>query len=138
MSEEQATLLQKAQRYIRSARLLLEDGDYASAVSRLYYAMFYCAETVLLSKGLVFSSHRGVIASFGRDFVKTGLLPAELHAWLLEAFGRRQMGDYEALPVLRQEDVEIMLEQADRFLQAVEQYLGGQAGTAGAGQLETR
>jgi uncharacterized protein (UPF0332 family) len=47
-------LLLKAERSIRSARLLLSDGDVDAAASRLYYAMFYIAEALLDAKGLSF------------------------------------------------------------------------------------
>jgi len=47
-------LLEKAERYIRSAKLLAGDGDYDSAASRLYYAMFYIAERLLEVKDLSF------------------------------------------------------------------------------------
>jgi uncharacterized protein (UPF0332 family) len=58
-------LFDKARRYLRSAELLRSDGDHDSAASRLYYAMFYCAEALLFSRGLSNSSHRGVIAGLG-------------------------------------------------------------------------
>ena len=50
--KETAALVQKAKRYIKSAKILLNDGDFESCVSRIYYAMFYCAEAALLTKGL--------------------------------------------------------------------------------------
>jgi uncharacterized protein (UPF0332 family) len=63
--KETSALIQKAQRYLKSAELLLRDGDSESSVSRAYYAMFYAAEAVLLTKGLSFLSHKGVISAFG-------------------------------------------------------------------------
>ena len=50
----------KADRYLRSAELLLKDGDFDSCVSRCYYAMFYSPEAILLTKDLKASSHKGV------------------------------------------------------------------------------
>src|ERR1035438_6836713 len=44
---EQDGLLQKAHRNIRSAKLLLADGDCDTAVSRAYYTMFYIAAAPL-------------------------------------------------------------------------------------------
>lgn len=98
MNEEIQALLDKARRYVRSAELLRADGNYNSAISRLYYAMFYCAEAILFSKGLAFSSHRGVISALGQHIVKRGEAPAEMHRWLREAFDKRQLGDYETMP----------------------------------------
>ncbi len=59
MSASEA-LLEKAERYIRSASILADDGDFDSAASRLYYAMFFMAEALLESRGLTFSSHKAV------------------------------------------------------------------------------
>ncbi len=59
MSEIPA-LLAKAQRYLRSADLLFQDGDYESCISRAYYAMFYCAQAALLTRSLTFSSLRAL------------------------------------------------------------------------------
>jgi uncharacterized protein (UPF0332 family) len=72
MSPDIKGFIDKADRYLRSARILHREGDLDSAASRLYYSMFYCAEAMLLSKGLEFSSHRGVIATFGE---KRPLIP---------------------------------------------------------------
>jgi len=41
VKEEIRALIAKAKRYLRSAELLREHRDIDSAVSRLYYAMFY-------------------------------------------------------------------------------------------------
>lgn len=121
--DESKALLRKAERYIKSAELLFQDKDYSSAASRLYYAMFYCAEAVLLTKGITSSSHKGVVAAFGKHFVKTGVFPQHLHAWLREAFDKRQIGDYESLPVLTEADVQDLLQKARQFMIDVEAYL---------------
>ena len=123
VSDELKALLSKAEQFIRSAQLLRQHGDFASAASRLYYAMFYCAEALLLSKGLSYSRHGSVIAAFGQHFVKTGILPAEMHQWLRDAFDKRQTADYEALPVLSEADIAMMEQQALQFLHEVRTYL---------------
>ncbi len=65
MNEEIDALLKMADKSIRGARLLFEDGLYGFAVSRSYYAMFYLATAVLLTKDLNFSKHKAVVAAFG-------------------------------------------------------------------------
>ena len=72
------SLIERAKRYLKSAEILLEEGDYESSVSRTYYAMFYSAQAMLLTKNLSFSSHKGVISAFGEYFVKTGIFPKEM------------------------------------------------------------
>lgn len=123
MTDPARALLGKAERYIRSAELMRASGDYDSAASRLYYAMFYCAEALLFSKGLSYSSHRAVIAKFGEHFARTGELPAEMHRWLREAFDRRQQADYETVPVVKEEHVRDLQPKADEFRRLTEAYL---------------
>ncbi|MBC7098844.1 HEPN domain-containing protein [Candidatus Bipolaricaulota bacterium] len=121
-------LLAKAKRFIQSAKMLRDVGDMESAVSRLYYAMFFCAEALLLSKGLSFSRHGSVIAAFGEHFVKSGFLPAEMHRWLRDAFDKRQLANYEPSPVFAKEDVEKLLTQAENFLRETTRLLEERGG----------
>jgi uncharacterized protein (UPF0332 family) len=54
--------IEKAERFLRTAKHALNTRDYDSSVSRSYYAMFFMAEAVLLTKGLTVSSHKGAIS----------------------------------------------------------------------------
>jgi len=119
LTPEQAGLLAKARRSIRSARLLLVDGDSDAAISRAYYAMFYVAEAFLLSKGLT-SKHSAVIAAFGKEFAKTGAVPAEYHTYLADALDARNIGDYRTVSHLTEERTLKHISQAERFLELAE------------------
>lgn len=123
LADELEAMLAKARRYLDSAEALRHREDYDSAVSRLYYAMFYCAEGLLLAKGLSFSSHKAVISAFGQHFAKTGVLPTQLHQWLREAFDKRQISDYEFLTTAGDAEVTEMSKQARAFVEAVEEWL---------------
>lgn len=116
-------LLRKAERSLKASRVLIDSEDYDFSISRIYYVMFYCAEALLLTKDLKFSKHSAVIAAFGRDFVKTGLLSQELHSYLIKGFRERQIGDYETLNLPSIEDAEEMVEDAEAFLEATRAYL---------------
>lgn len=70
--------LDRSDRYLRSAMLLLDDGDAASSVSRSCYAMFHAAQAALLTRDIDAASHRGVISTFGETFIKEGPLEPEL------------------------------------------------------------
>jgi uncharacterized protein (UPF0332 family) len=88
VSAETEALLAKARRSLANARRSLEAGDADFAASRAYYAMFYAAEALLLSRGLAFSKHGAVIAEFSREFVRSGEFPAEYGRALREAWRR--------------------------------------------------
>ena len=65
----------QASEAIRDAELLLDAGRYRAAANRLYYAAFYAAVAILLTKRLEYSKHSAVIAFFDREFIGSGILP---------------------------------------------------------------
>jgi uncharacterized protein (UPF0332 family) len=124
LRKEIDSLLDKAARSQEAAKKLFDLGYPSFAVSRSYYAMLYAAEALLLSKELAFSKHSAVISAFGQHFVKTGLLPAELHATFREAFDKRTKGDY-ALEEVGAEDAKKIIEQTQTFLQEITKAVKG-------------
>jgi len=116
-------LIEKARRYLRSAELLIDDGDYDSAVSRSYYAMFYSAEAALLKKKMTFTSHKAVISAFGRYFVKTGIFEKRLGRDLNIIFGERQLGDYESNFSISEDNARHAFESARGFVDQVAEWL---------------
>ena len=94
LREQLQDMLAKADRSLHAAREHLTKGDHDFAVSRAYYAVFYCLEATLLTRGLVFSRHGGVIAGFNQHFVKTGIFPRDFSERIARLFRQRQIGDY--------------------------------------------
>jgi len=123
LSEEIKGMLSKAHRYLKSAEVLRVQQDFDSAISRLYYAMFYGAEVLLLARGQTFSSHRAVVSAFAQQFVKPGLLSKEMHQWLREAFEKRQISDYEFMTGMGDGEVLDMKGKAEKFLLSIEEFL---------------
>lgn len=67
------------------------------AANRLYYALFYMCEALLLSNHIAASTHTGVNRMIGLHFVKTGILDKQDAKLLGEVFRMRQTGDYDDL-----------------------------------------
>lgn len=89
--------------------------------------MFYATEAVLLSREESFSKHSAVIAAFGREFVKSGLLSQSLHRDLLEAYELRNLGDYGAPHAVDRSLAAEALEKAKAFCRAVADFLASEA-----------
>lgn len=121
--KEIMSLIERARKYLKSAAILLEARDYESSVSRVYYAMFYAAQAMLLTRGLSFSSHRGVLSAFGEHFVKTGLFPREMGREIHRMFEKRQLSDYEYTFVISGEEAEQALESGRQFVERIAQHL---------------
>lgn len=86
--------LEEATEALRDGEFLLSSGRHRSAANRLYYAAFYAALAVLLTKRLEFSRHSAAIAFFDKEFIRTGMLPKEYSRTLHRAFNERQQDDY--------------------------------------------
>lgn len=87
--------------------------------------MFYCAQALLLTKGLNFSKHSAVIAAFGKELAKTGVVPAEFHRHLIEAAEIREEGDCDFAATVDKHDCDLHLQRADAFVQGTEKILRG-------------
>jgi len=121
--KEIETLIQRAERAIKSAELLLKEGDVDTSVSRSYYAMFYVTEALLLTRELKFSSHRSVISLFGEHFVKTGIFKPEMGKRLSKTFEKRLIGDYSFAPEIDDEAAKEALCWAKEFVREIRDYL---------------
>ncbi len=117
--KEIKNLIKRAKKYLDSSKLLYESGDYESSVSRDYYAMFYASEAVLLTIDKTYSSHKGIISSFGKYFVKTNIFPRWMGRELNRGFEKRQLGDYEYTFVISNSEAEELHISAEKFVTEV-------------------
>ena len=116
-------LIEKAAEDIKAAELLISKGYYRIAVSRLYYAMFYIAEAILLTKNLSYSSHHAVISFFNKEFVKTGIFDKKYYESLEMGFNLRQNSDYEIETVITKQQAKTLISNAKEFLKEAKKYL---------------
>jgi uncharacterized protein (UPF0332 family) len=116
MNQEQARLLEKANRSLQAAKELNNKGFPEFAASRGYYAMFYIATAFLESEGLSYSRHSAVIAAFGERFARTNRVPVELHRYLIDAERTRLRADYNIDPDITETDATQLIARAEDFL----------------------
>jgi len=115
--------IEKAEKFLSTAEYALNIGDNDSCVSRSYYAMFYMAEAVLLTKSLSASSHKSLISLFGEHFVKTGIFERSLGKAINDAYDKRIVGDYGVGITITKEETKDLLEIAKSFVQKLKNYL---------------
>jgi hypothetical protein len=115
--------LQRAEKALKSAKLLEENGQLEDAASRAYYAMFHAARALLFSKGVTARTHRGTISLFGEKIVKQGILDAEFADMLRKAFDLRQKSDYELYTELNAELVKEAIRNAGKLTEKVKELI---------------
>jgi uncharacterized protein (UPF0332 family) len=118
--------IEYARRVLRTGKLALDDGDWVSAINRAYYAVFYAANAVLELDGLQRSKHSGVMSLFREKYVKTGKIEGEYSDMYGQAFESRQESDYERTEFPSQEDAQVAVERAERFVARIEKFLNDQ------------
>ncbi len=69
------------------------------------------------------SKHSGVIAAFRENFIKTGLIEVEYGDILGVGFDARQESDYELVPVIDHDLALKRLQDAQRLVDQIEDYL---------------
>ena len=98
-------------------------GDYDSTVSRVYYAMFFVVESLLLTKNIKVKTHSGLISKFGENFIKTEIFSKELGKSFRKAFDKRLVGDYDYSESIAKDEAEEVLKSGKEFIKSIKDYL---------------
>lgn len=123
LKEQIQSIVKKANRSIKAAKRLIGDEDYDFASSRLYYAVYYAMEAVLLTKNLNPSKHTGTIGQFNQFFVKEGIFPKNFSKIISRLFRERQVGDYSFYIDITEEEILEDVKSTENFLGKIEEYL---------------
>jgi uncharacterized protein (UPF0332 family) len=111
--------LERAKETLAEAHMLFDGNHLSGAVNRIYYSMFYAVSALALSRDFTTSSHAQLRGYFNREFVKTGIISVDLGKTYNLAFENRTKGDYTDFTSFEQEEIFIMLENADNFIDAI-------------------
>ena len=114
--------LQTARSDLKSARILLEAGEYRGANNRAYYAIFHAINAVHAVGGKAYKRHKDAIGSFNKDYVKTEIFPREIGRKIAEAEEIRHVSDYDDFYIASREESQRQVAVAEEFLQMAEQY----------------
>ncbi len=123
LREQVILILEKAQRSLEASRNLLDAGDFDFASSRAYYAAFYALQALLLTKGLTYSKHAGVISAFNEHFVRPELFAKVYSRHISRLFRQRHIGDYDFQMIITRDDGHKDYSLACELVAAVREYL---------------
>lgn len=117
------TYLNHARRSLDAAASNLDNGFYATAINRAYYAVFYSASGRLLTKDISRSKHSGVIAAFRQRFVKPGLIEPEHSDIYGDVMEARVDSDYDVAFDADPGTAKRELDAARKFVERLHRYL---------------
>lgn len=95
-----------------------------SITNRTYYAVFYATLALFIHENIKIttSKHTGVIATFDKEFIKTGKIEKKYSEIIHQLFDRRQESDYIELISITMENANINLENAALFIDTIKRY----------------
>lgn len=112
--------LEKAKNTLSYAKSYIDDATLDSTVNRIYYAVFYAVNALLITQGLYSSKHSGIRAIFNREIVNKGLIEKQWGEFFADMFDRRQKGDYKDFVKFEKQDVEEWLKKAEEFINKID------------------
>ena len=115
--------MEQAEQCQESAKLLLEADDIKGAANRSYYGIFHAIRAVLALEGKDFAKHSGVISFFRQNYIKTGILDVSLSDIITDAFQVRTECDYNDYYIISKAEVEEQVQNAERFIKTISDYL---------------
>lgn len=109
---------------LKSAERDISDGYYRSAISRSYYAAFDLTRALLLTRGVIAKTHRGLANQFSKIIVKDEKLISDKHSkWLYSAVGKRQKADYDVRKHFSKSEANEIFQSAKEFIEEIKKYL---------------
>ncbi len=115
--------LKIAEEKLKSAKILLDAGQYRDSIGRSYYAIFSSIRAVLAKDKVDYAKHAGVIAYFQKAYIKTGIFDKKLSKYITVAFQIRNNCDYNDFYIVSKEDAINQYEQAKELYKIISEYL---------------
>jgi len=121
--EEKKTLskyrLDKAERLLEDAKLLLKEERWESSINRSYYAVLSAAKAALILFGIDPKTHEGVKTMVSKKLVLDGLISKEYGKWFRTLLFEREDVDYADYVIIDPSQAEDGYNNAVRFIEKV-------------------
>jgi len=121
--EEKKTLskyrLDKAERLLEDAKLLLKEERWESSINRSYYAVLSAAKAALILFGIDPKTHEGVKTMVSKKLVLDGLISKEYGKWFRTLLFEREDVDYADYVIIDPSEAEDAYNNAVRFIKKV-------------------
>lgn len=115
--------LESAADKLKSAQILLDNGQYKDSIGRSYYALFTAVRAVLALESVDFAKHAGVISYFQREYIKTGRFEKKYSGYLQRAFQIRNSCDYDDFYLISKQDAEEQFEHAREMICVIRAFI---------------
>lgn len=107
----------------KSARILMEAGEYRGANNRAYYGIYHGISAIHALDGNAYRRHKDALANFNKNYVKTEIFPRELGRRIAEAEEIRHASDYDDFYIATKEEAMEQIATAEEVIFKVETFV---------------
>jgi len=113
--------IDSAYKTVEAAKLLADRGFWNSAINRLYYAIFYAVNALLVLNDIPTKSHSATKSKFSQHFIKTGKIDKKYGKLLAQLYDWRQKGDCENIFDYDEESVKPLFKPVNEMIKIIHQ-----------------
>lgn len=111
--------LQKAYDALKEADILRKSNFHSTAISRLYYAVFYAASALMLNENIQAATHAGIKQMLGLHFISKGRIDHKTGKLFQTLFEKRHSNDYDDFIFTTDEEVAQLQPEAKNFVDTI-------------------
>lgn len=114
---------ERAKEDLESAHNTYDSGEFRTANNRAYYAVFHALRAVLALDEYDSKKHSGIISEFRKRYIKTQIFESSVSDMIGDTFEIRNLSDYEDMYIVSKSATLIQIQNAEKVVKAVEEYL---------------
>lgn len=114
--------IETAKSDLKSAKVLLNAGEYRGANNRAYYAIYHAISAIHALNGKAYKRHKDSLGNFNKEYIKMGIFPRTLGRRIAEAEEIRHASDYDDFYIATKEEAEEQIMTADELIRLIEIY----------------
>ncbi len=115
--------IKQAYETIAEVEFQISNNYLNTAVTRIYYGMFYILLALALKHHFKTSKHQQLIGWFNKEFVKSGKVDTRLGSIIHKAFEDRTDSDYGIFIEFEKAEVQNKLEEMNEFISKIEKLI---------------
>lgn len=114
--------IETARSDLKSADILMKEGEYRGANNRAYYAIYHAISAVQALDGKSYKRHKDTLANFNKDYVKTEIFSKAFGRRIAQAEEIRHASDYDDFYIATKEKAEEQIMTAKELIEQTEIY----------------
>lgn len=115
--------IETAKSDVKSAKILLEAGEFRGANNRAYYGIYHGISAIHALDGNAYKRHKDALANFNKNYVRTEIFPRTLGRKIAEAEEIRHASDYDDFYIATKEEAQEQISTAEELITEVEAYV---------------